>query len=332
MNYIGSKYKLSKFIKAEIKAVVGETKDKIFCDLFAGTGAIARAFKLDSKRVIANDIEYYSFVLNRNYIGNHERLNWHEHIDELNQLDGVDGFIYKHYCLGSGSGRQYFSDENGRRIDAIRQKIETWKDSKHITENQYYYLLASLLEHADAVANTASVYGAFLKKLKKTALKSLWLKPAVFDVNDVEHAVFNADANNLVKKLEGDILYLDPPYNHRQYGSNYHLLNTISRYDDFTPAGKTGLRQYERSLWCQKDAVENRFESLIKSANFRFIFLSYNNEGLMSPTVIQKIMSKYGSYEVRETNYQRFKADTDENRNHKAINTTEFLHVLEKNF
>jgi adenine-specific DNA-methyltransferase len=330
MNYIGSKSKLSKFIKAEIKAVVGETKDKIFCDLFAGTGAIGRAFKLDSKKVIANDIEYYSFVLNRNYIGNHERLDWHEHIDELNKLDGVDGFIYKHYCAGSESGRQYFSDENGRRIDAIRQKIEGWKNTKYITDNQYYYLLTILLEHGDAVANTASVYGAFLKQLKRSALKPLWLRPIPFDVNDAEHEVFNADANEVIKEIEGDILYLDPPYNGRQYGANYHLLNTIARYDNFIPSGKTGLRNYVRSLWCQKNSIEDSFDSLIKSANFKFVFLSYNNEGLMPPETIKQIMSKYGRYEVRETEYQRFKADTNENRNHKAIGTTEFLHVLEK--
>jgi adenine-specific DNA-methyltransferase len=330
MNYIGSKNKLSKFIKAEIKKIVGETKDKVFCDLFAGTGAIGRTFKLDTKKIIANDVEYYSFVLNRNYIGNHHKIDWHEYLDELNHLEGINGFIFKHYCAGSGCERQYFSDNNGRKIDAVRQKIESWKSTEYITDDIYYFLLASLLEHADAVANTASVYGAFLKTIKKSAQKELWIKPALFETNHAEHEIYNKDANELIKEVEGDILYLDPPYNARQYGSNYHLLNTIALYDNFQPAGKTGLREYKRSLWCQKGNVQQTFNELIKNAKFKYIFLSYNNEGLMPPETIKTIMSEYGRYDVIETTYQRFKADTNENRNHKASETVEYLHFLEK--
>lgn len=335
MNYIGSKNKLSKFIKSEIKKVIGDTKDKIFCDLFAGTGAIGRAFKLDTKKVIANDAEYYSFVLNRNYIGNHRKIdNYRDYLDELNYLDGIDGFIFNHYCAGSGSGRQYFTDENGKKIDAVRQKIEEWHQTKFVTDDVYYFLLASLIEHADAVANTASVYGAFLKTIKKSAQKELWIKPALFETNHADHDVYNKDANELIKekKVEGDILYLDPPYNARQYGANYHLLNTIALYDDFQPSGKTGLREYKRSLWCQKGLVQVTFDDLIKNARFKYIFLSYNNEGLMPPETIEKTMSRYGKYDVIETVYQRFKADTDANRNHRASNTTEYLHVLEKSY
>lgn len=330
MNYIGSKYKLSKFIKSEIKKIVGVMNEKIFCDLFSGTGAIGRVFKTESKKVIANDFEYYAYVLNRNYIGNHKKLNYTDLIDDLNQIEGVEGFIYQNYCVGSGSERQYFSDENGRKIDAVRQKIEKWDNEKKINKNQYYFLLASLLENADAVANTASVYGAFLKHLKKSAQKPLNLKPALFEVNDNEHEVYNSDANLLIKKISGDVLYLDPPYNARQYGSNYHLLNTIAKYDNFRPNGKTGLRKYERSRYCQKNEVVNAFEDLIKNANFKYIFLSYNNEGLMSETQVKNILQKYGRYDLVTTDYQRFKADKTENRNHKASETTEYLHILEK--
>ena len=330
MNYIGSKYKLSKFIKSEIEKIVGEMKDKVFCDLFAGTGAIARTFKTESKKIIANDFEYYSYVLNQNYIGNHTEFEWRELIYELDSLESVEGFIYNNYCLGSGSERQYFSDENGKKIDAIRQKIEEWNVSGRITDNQYYFLLTSLLENADAVANTASVYGAYLKHLKKSAQKTLILKPAFFDLNEADHDVYNKDANSLIKEIEGNVLYLDPPYNARQYGSNYHLLNTIAKYDEFIPNGKTGLRKYARSLYCQTREVANVFEDLISNARFNYIFLSYNNEGLMSEETVRNIMQKYGEYDLVTTEYQRFKADKTENRNHKATETVEFLHILEK--
>lgn len=298
--------------------------------MVAGTGAIGRAFKTESKKIIANDVEFYAYVLNQNYIGNHEKLEYRELIDELNQTESVEGFIYNNYCLSSGSKRQYFSDENGTKIDAIRQKIESWKTENRINENQYYFLLTSLLENADAVANTASVYGAFLKHLKKSAQKTLDLKPALFEINDNEHEVFNSEANVLINKIEGDILYLDPPYNARQYGSNYHLLNTIAKYDNFKPNGKTGLRSYGRSKYCQKNEVAETFEDLIKNACFKYVFLSYNNEGLMSKETVEKTMKKFGKYDLVTTDYQRFKADKTENRNHKATSTLEYLHILEK--
>lgn len=240
------------------------------------------------------------------------------------------GFIFKHYCLGSGSNRQYFSDYNGKKIDTIRKKIADWKKTNKINNKQYYFLLASLLESADKVANTASVYGAFLKHLKKSAQKELVLQPAIFDIDDNKHIVFNKDSNDLIKEIGGDILYLDPPYNARQYGSNYHLLNTIAQYKPFQPKGKTGLPNYQKSKFCSKNYVLNEFEYLIKHANFKYIFLSYNNEGLMSVENVKNIMGNYGKYDIATTNYQRFKADKTENRNHKANSTEEYLHILKK--
>jgi len=154
---------------------------------------------------------------------------------------------------------------------------------------------------------------------------------ADYVINRPEHEVHNRDANELIDEIEGDILYMDPPYNHRQYGANYHMLNTIALYDAFQPAGKTGLRSYERSRWCVKNEVSNVFADLIKKAKFKYIFLSYNNEGLMSLDDVRKTMEEYGRYELIEQPYQRFKADKTESRNHKATSTMEYLHVLEKN-
>lgn len=192
------------------------------------------------------------------------------------------------------------------------------------------------LEHAKAFYNRGIAY----RKLGKEDLaikdfkEAVELNPTIITQeqikkNDNDHQVFNEDSNQLIKKIEGDILYLDPPYNQRQYGSNYHLLNTIAKSDEFVPKGKTGLREYNRSQYCKKSTVAESFETLIKNAQFKHIFLSYNNEGLMNGKTIKSIMQKYGRYDLTTTQYQRFKAD--KNRFNKADKTTEYLHILEKN-
>ena len=163
MNYIGSKLSLLGFLEKSIEKVVGRNH-RVFCDLFAGTGAVGTHFKRKGYKVIANDIQYYSFVLNKQYIENHEPLKFKKLtkiLPELNDIEigerknfvcdylsnikGVKGFIYKNYCLGGTKNqefeRQYFSDENGMRCDAIRTEIEKWKTEKFITDNEYYFLL-----------------------------------------------------------------------------------------------------------------------------------------------------------------------------------------------
>ena len=226
--------------------------------------------------------------------------------------------------------RQYFSDENGMKCDAIRQKIEEWKTRDLVSDDEYYFLITSLLESTDKYANTASVYGAFLKKLKRTAQTSLILKPAQLIINDREHEVFNEDINKISEKIQGDILYLDPPYNHRQYATNYHLLETIAKYDNPKIHGKTGLRDYqnEKSLYCSRSQVKKAFKDLILKAKAKYIFLSYNNEGLMTLADIKEIMSLRGKYNYYTKDYSRFKADKTENRDYKATKTLEYLHYV----
>lgn len=330
MNYIGSKLKLSPFLVEVIGETVGELSDKTFCDLFAGTGIVGRTFKPRVRTVIANDIEHYSYVLNRHYIGNNRPLDASAYLRELDTLAPKEGFVYRHYTRQGHGERQYFSAENARKIDAVRMEIEAMRRSGRIDEDLYYLLLCSLIEAADKVANTASVYGAYLKKLKKSAAAALRLEAAKYDCAGEGHRVYREDANTLIRRIEGDILYLDPPYNHRQYGANYHLLNTLALYDDFVPRGKTGLRDYVRSEYCQRRKVLDAFEDLIAEARFPYIFLSYNNEGLMSAGEVREIMERYGEYRLRTIAYQRFKADRNENRRHKADATVEYLHILKK--
>ena len=329
MNYIGSKLSLIDFLVDSIEQIAGKDTG-VFADLFAGTGVVGSTFKRKGFEVLANDIQHYSYVLNKHFIENSETVDG-SLLNHLNAVEGTEGFVYNNYCSGSGSGRNYFTDENGKKCDAIRKEIESLYKNGDITENQYYHLLASLINSIDKYANTASVYGAFLKHIKKSAAKdfSLELLPII---EGKKGMVYNEDVNSLIATIKGDVLYLDPPYNARQYCTNYHVLESISRYDNPVLTGKTGLRDYngQRSQYCSARTVVNAFDDLISNAQFKYIFLSYNNEGLMPLDMIRTIMSKYGQYEIFVKEHHRFRADKEENRNHKATKTTEYLHCLVK--
>lgn len=332
MNYIGSKYSLLDFLKETIKEVTGyqEGNSFIFADLFAGTGIVGATYRKLGCTVISNDIQYYSYVLNKHFIESSTKIE-ESLLKKLNDLPGIEGFIYKNYCEGSSSNRNYFENENGKKCDAIRQELENLLKQKMISEYVYYSLLASLINSIDKFANTASVYGAFLKHMKKSAQKKFQLELLPV-IDGPKGSVYNEDINQLIRHISGDVLYLDPPYNERQYCTNYHVLETIARYDDPILKGKTGLREYQnqKSKFCSKRTVEEVFEDLIKNAKFKYIFLSYNNEGLMSLETIKEIMSKYGTYGYKTYQYRRFQADKPENRKIRSNSTTEYLHYLIK--
>ncbi len=343
MNYIGSKYSLIDFLKSSVAKTLesnGETRapnEMIFADLMAGTGVVSESFKQDGYSVIANDIQYYSYVITKHLIENDDNLDENrciQLIDELNNLEGVEGFVYKNYCFEGTEGqefrRMYFTEYNAKKCDAIRIAIEEKYKANLISENEYFFLLGSLINSIDKYANTASVYGAYLKKFKKSALKEMKLEPLPIVHGQVECKVYNEDISELIMQVSGDILYLDPPYNARQYCTNYHLLETIARYDNPVIHGKTGLREYaeQKSVFCIKNKVEETFAELIKNAKFKYIFLSYNNEGLMSCDTIERIMNKYGKYKLLFQDHRRFKADNA--RESKADMTVEYLHCLIK--
>lgn len=332
MNYIGSKQSLLDFLETTIEEFTGykEGDSFVFGDLFAGTGVVGQRYKEKGHSVISNDIQYYSYVLNKHYIENIPELD-DSLLEYFNNLNPVKGFIYNNYCEGSGSGRNYFTNENGMKCDAVRIELERLYRAGEINDNLYFYYLASLINSIDKYANTASVYGAFLKHIKKPAQKEFILELLPVGNGNIGK-VYNEDINELIKKVGGDVLYIDPPYNNRQYCSNYHVLETIAKYDTPKLRGVTGLRDetYQKSKYCSKRTVIDIFEDLIKNADFKYIILSYNNEGLMGLKTIKDIMSKYGEYDFFTKEYRRFKADRDENRTIAADITTEYLHCLRK--
>lgn len=322
MRYIGNKTKLLDFIHGEILSVCGDISTSKFCDLFSGSGSVARYFKQYCAEIIANDLEDYSYVLCQNYVGNNEVFDYQKLIEHLDNLPGVKGRFYENFS--PAAGRSFFTEYNAQKIDAIRMEIE----NLNLPKDQYYFALASLIETADSYANTTGVYGAYLKSFNVRSSKNMNLVAHPHVPGGVGK-VYKRNANDLIKEIEGDILYLDPPYNTRQYGANYHIPNYIVNYFDFdyNQDSKTALGTYNKSEFSQKKSVRNAFEDLIANAQYKHIFVSYNNEGILSFSDIEQIMSKYGQYDLREKEHKRYKSNTNSPQQAKVI---EHLHVLIK--
>jgi adenine-specific DNA-methyltransferase len=335
VRYIGNKRKLLEFIENSIVTQVGNLEDKVFCDLFSGTTTVARHFKKKCKKVISNDLERYSYVLAKNYLENNSPIDYHEMISELNSLEGKEGIFTKNLSPFGDCERKFFTVKNAKKIDAIRSKIEEWKVNDKISDGQYFFLLASLLESVDKHANTTGVYGAFLKEFDKKSINLFVLEEAKFDIGLSSGEVFHGDANELLPNLTGDILYLDPPYNARQYGANYHILNYICsnainiKLDKEGKESKTGLpSDYNKSPYSTKAGVKKAFEDLIsKSSGFKWVFLSYNDEGLLSLDEIKDIFEKHGKYYLTNTAHLRY--NSSKNKSSKK-HTIEYLHILER--
>jgi adenine-specific DNA-methyltransferase len=346
VNYIGRKFSLLDFLGNEMRRRISPDC-RVFFDVFAGTGVVGKHFKQQGFRVVANDIQYYAYCLNRAYLGLNTAPRFSEvpidrdgpdsRLDSvltfLNRLPGIEGFVFQHYCPNGYEGRMYFTNVNGLRCDAIRQRIESWRMAGQLTESEYFYLLAILIDGMDRVANTASVYAAFLKQFKASARKPLHLNPIPLIWSQYRHKAFNEDGADLIGRVHCDVLYMDPPYNQRQYCTNYHVLETIARYDRPEVYGLTGLRPHEnqKSDFCRKHHALPTLDGMVRNTLARYVFLSYNSEGLMPKNDIIDTLSQYGHVEVVCHNHTRFRADQDRaNRIYKTDRVEEFLFCLEK--
>jgi adenine-specific DNA-methyltransferase len=214
MKFIGNKNRLLSFIDEVVKDT--GIRKGTFVDLFAGTANVGIYFKKKGFRVISNDTLYFSYIFQMAYINNNtppkftklkinnRPANLQKVIDYLNNLPEKSGFIYRNYApSGNTIGRQYFSDSNAKKIDAIRSKIQEWYESKQINRNEYFILLAILIDRADFIANNSGTYGAYLKIWRSMALKKLELKKLEIIPSKENNLVYNEDALKLIKRIKG---------------------------------------------------------------------------------------------------------------------------------
>ena len=341
MRFIGSKRLLLKNIEYVINQNIKQgEKINTFCDIFSGTTIVSQYFK-NKYKIISNDLLYFSYCLQKSYLEINKKPKFKnlsinlEIEDYLNKSDQYkEGFIYQNYSPGGIEKRKYLSEENAKRIDNLRYKFNKWFSEDKINKYEYYYLVSLVIEATPFISNIAGTYGAYLKNWDKRSLKKLELNPLNIINNNKKNKSYNEDCNNLIKKIEGDILYLDPPYNSRQYLPNYHLLETIAKYDDPKIKGKTGIREYEnqKSNFCNKSYAEDALESLIKNANFKYIVLSYNSEGIISEKKLEKLLKTYSKrlFKKYRFDYRRYKKDKKDKKTNKD-KLYELIHIIDKN-
>lgn len=315
MRYLGSKDSLAYRI-VDLLREKGLLQNKYtFCDGFCGMGAVADAVKNTYNKIIINDsLKCASVFTHARLIANgctFEKLGFDPFcfFNECNEFR--EGFIYQNYSPGA-SERMYFSKENAGRIDFFREIIEKWYESDKITNNEFAYLLACLLESVSGISNTAGVYGAFLKHWDKRALK-----PIIFNRIDSSPGiaknieVLNSRIEDIISDIDCDILYLDPPYTQNQYGTQYHLLETLILNDNPILSKITGSRPTTsmRSQWSKNYYAHVLFDKIIAGTKAKYVILSYNNDGFMSKDFIETTMKRYGienSYICEIIDYKKY--------------------------
>ena len=351
ITYIGNKRKLLDFISVPLEKVKSELgKDKLnILDGFAGSGVVSRLFKAHAHTLHTNDLEDYAEVLNKCYLSNKSEINEDEvraNIDYLNSLDykDVGGIIRKNYSPKNDSDikvddRCFYTNKNANIIDNIRAEIDGM-------ENNHLYL-APLLYKASTNCNTSGVFKGFYKD-KNTGIgkfggtnsdalsritTDITLPYPIFSNYECDYKIHKSDTNELVKNIgELDFAYFDPPYNGHPYGSNYFMLNLITRnsVNVESLSRVSGIpNDWNKSEWNKKTTIKNSFEELIRNTNAKYILVSYNNEGFLSYNDFNTILTKYGSVEYFETDYSVFRGGNIKS-NKRSTKVKELLFLLKK--
>ncbi|MGV3632664.1 MAG: DNA adenine methylase [Bacteroidota bacterium] len=314
MRFIGNKELIIQDIKALLDKQGLMDSELTLFDAFCGTGAVSDSFK-DSFHIVSNDMLNWCVIYTKGRICapdcTFENLGFDPFRYFNSNQEILQGFFYENYSPGA-SERMYFTAENAGRIDYFRTTIENWKNAHLITDNEYAFLLASLIESVSVVSNTAGVYGAFLKHWDPRALKPIEFKSV--PANGSQHretAFLNSKLEDVISEINCDILYLDPPYTQNQYGTQYHLLETLILYDNPDVSAITGSRSTApmRSDWSRDFKSHILFDKILAGTKARYIVFSYSKDGFMSKSFIEASMKRYGkaeTYLCKKLSYRKY--------------------------
>jgi adenine-specific DNA-methyltransferase len=302
VRYLGSKSRISEQI---INLIRGEYDT--FYDLFCGTGAVSEMAASKVSRIVINDILNAATVLSEVRLIATQDVNFLEFggyshaIKLLNQVDQVEGFMFHEYSPEGDNEekvkRKYFTSSNARKIDAVRNTISNWTDEKRITPLEGRLLIGDLLEASNRVANISGTYGCFLKDWTNASLQDMELKSRDLQSIRIEYKVYNEDVFNIKPDPnENAVVYLDPPYTKRQYPAYYHILETITEWDNPKVSGKTGLREWKEkaSPFSYKSKALKAIMDLVTNLNHCPVYLSYSSEGHVSYSELKESLNNLG--------------------------------------
>ena len=346
--YIGNKRRLLPFIESTILRILEDNSYvKTALDLFAGSGSVSRLLKTLNLEVYSNDWEYYSYILNYAHLAiNIKDLdNMFSHtgglentinmINSINHINDNDRYISKYYAPSDDNNpdlineRLFYTQYNASKIDIIRHNIEELYKNNVINQKEYYYLIASIIYEVATHTNTSGVFKAFHagfggrnKDALNRILSPISLKQIpLFEGSDCYVSML--DANEFVIKNKDkhfDLVYLDPPYNQHQYGSNYHLLNTIALWDkpainkniyvDGKKTDKGGIRKdwvKTKSLYCYKKTAKDTLINLLDNINTSHIVMSYSTDGIIEYDDLISILEEHGKLDIVTSEYTKYR-------------------------
>ncbi len=307
--YLGNKYRLLSFITAVINS---ECKDiKTFADIFAGTGAVSSAFR--DKVVITNDLMYSNYICNYAWFGC-ETFDRDKIIDYIVRYNSLSSALPDNY-MTENFADTYFSRADCAKIGYIREDIEYNYVAQHINMRERAILITSLLYAMDRIANTCGHYDAYRKGAAFERCLELCVPLAATD-NNPFNKCYNEDANMIVRRISADVVYIDPPYNSRQYCDAYHLLENVALWAKPKLCGvaRKPERTGKKSRYCTKEAT-TAFADLIENVNARYIVLSYNNmackgnnrsNAKLPDRDIMRILEEKGEVKVFAEDYKPF--------------------------
>lgn len=306
--YLGNKYKLLPFIKR----VVQEQKLEFssLADIFAGTGAVSSAFT--DKQIITNDLMYSNYICNFAWFGA-EKYDAEKIVEYVVRYNAESQFSENY--MTENFADTYFSADDCARIGFIREDIETRFNNGDLNNRERAILITSLLYAMDKIAKTCGHYDAYRKRAEFDSSLELYV-PLAEQNNNKNNQCYNMDANELVKSLYADLVYIDPPYNSRQYCDAYHLLENVARWQkpEVHGVARKMDRSELKSRYCTQSATE-AFEQLIADIKAKCILLSYNNmaekgnnrsNAKISDDDIMRILKNKGTVSVFSEGYKAF--------------------------
>lgn len=306
--YLGNKYKLLPFITNVVDSEC--TNVDVVADIFAGTGAVSSAFA--DKIVITNDLLYSNYICNFAWFGaqKYRPQTIIDYVIKYNSIvDVSDNYMTKNFA------DTYFSYDDCSKIGLIRDDIEINYLAGNLNERERAILITSLLYAMDKIAKTCGHYDAYRKGAEFDLSLELYVPLARQD-NSPMNKCYNMDANELVKLIYADLVYIDPPYNSRQYCDAYHLLENVARWEKPEVYGiaKKMKRDNVKSKYCTISAT-TAFEDLVKNIRSKYILFSYNNmaskgngrsNAKISDGDIMRILQSKGTVKVFSENYKAF--------------------------